>query len=444
MAWSDEQDRLVRPGYLEHLPAADVFAELKRLSQTLTSVHSPYKHVEPVLLHRGEPLINLALGLYGTDEDVYRTLYQFTLEPLRGEEDARLKHGIRVACLSNEALSLANFGMQFPEELVGGEEVRRLLADGTDQELEALVSNPAFDAGMMQSMFSLQPPLSEHPEKRQLNVLHLTARNPRIDIEKGGYESPDREHYAIHKGIFTLLEVAPVDMSWYRVVDNVIRRLDPAQVYAPPRLDHVLGRWRKLRFTNYNGDAVEEKGYYTALSRAEELVCYIAALYGQTYKDGKMAIIGDANSEDVAHRCAWYAHAGLELNEMKAGKERDGNAYVMAACFNSNIMRDPVLKRYFEKRQLNGNLQYLYNKFLKFAQKKYPHIEDAQVEWLRDEKEAEDNGAAANARVLEQIKTTLDQLKALTEKWQSEVQTAAVIAVVVFIIYSVSSWWSGR
>jgi hypothetical protein len=142
MSWADEQERLTQEARLQAASPEEVYRELKNIAQKpLHFVKN--EAVEALLVERNQPLINLALACFGTSEKVYRALYNHSLEPSRDVADATYKHGLRVGCLSNRSVPAANFSIQSPLRLIGQEELYRLIANGDDNELEALLCNPS-------------------------------------------------------------------------------------------------------------------------------------------------------------------------------------------------------------------------------------------------------------------------------------------------------------
>ena len=70
-----------------------VFQELKKLSARTKSDWWSGRNdrLEPILVERNDPLINLALACYGANEEVFKALYKHSLEPAQNEADAHYK-----------------------------------------------------------------------------------------------------------------------------------------------------------------------------------------------------------------------------------------------------------------------------------------------------------------------------------------------------------------
>ena len=57
--------------------------------------------------------------------------------------DERYKRGLRISCLLNQSVPAAHFVFDFPRDLIGPEEIHRVLGAGEDAEAEALICNPS-------------------------------------------------------------------------------------------------------------------------------------------------------------------------------------------------------------------------------------------------------------------------------------------------------------
>src|SRR5262249_2592015 len=158
---------------------------------------------------------------------------------------------------------------------------------------------------------------------------------------------------------------APLHYHWLTVLYDLLDA--PGFQPSPKKIDTVLSHWAKL------DDKVNENsigGHFTLLSLKDEFRCLIAALYGRTYSNNKFA-----DAADVAMRCAYYGNAKLSERQMKAGYDRDGSEYVFAAMYNSNILYDNKLRKFFEQEQLtfHGNLWRRYLRNFELKRKANPY-----------------------------------------------------------------------
>jgi hypothetical protein len=73
-----------------------------------------------------------------------------------------------------------------------------------------------------------------------------------------------RWHYRIHRAIFRLLEIAPVEKHWLHALYSLLGELDFQQVAHPEKINTVLSRWAQLDDSGYEGKPLE--GYFMSLS----------------------------------------------------------------------------------------------------------------------------------------------------------------------------------
>src|SRR5262249_32219217 len=144
MPWGDEQERLTQEARLSVASPEEVLRELKRIAQKpRLELMGRNESMEALLVERNEPLINLGLACYGTSKEVFTALYKHGLEKPADATDERYKRGLRIGCLSNRSVRAAHLLFDFPRDLIGPEEIHRVLAAGEDAEAEALICNPS-------------------------------------------------------------------------------------------------------------------------------------------------------------------------------------------------------------------------------------------------------------------------------------------------------------
>jgi hypothetical protein len=97
------------------------------------------------------------------------------------------------------------------------------------------------------------------------------------------------------------------------------------------------------------------EGYYTALPLRDELRCFIAALYGRGFSNGKSILHGNRNASDVAVRCAYYGKGELTAKDIEAGIEKDGAVFTFAATLNERIHKRRDLRKLMEDEYLHDD-----------------------------------------------------------------------------------------
>jgi hypothetical protein len=370
MPWGEEQERLTQETRLSVASPEEVLRELKHIAQRpRLELMGRNGAIEALLVERNDPLINLGLACYGTSEEVFTALYKHGLAKPADAADERYKLGLRIGCLSNRSVVAAHWVRDFPRQLIGPEEVQRVLAAGEDAEAEALICNPSVSDDLLEELYGHTGAFATLAEERWNHLVYLSRKNERLVTKEDSDDMPDMGHRGIHRAIFRLLEIAPVHNHWLHVLYGLLDQLDFQQVAHPETIEAVLSRWAKL-------DGKME-GYFTSLSLKDEFRCLIAALYGRTFSNNKSAVQGSPSAKDVAMRCAYYGNAQLSAQEMKAGYKRDQGVYVFAAMYNANLFSDSKLRKLFEEDQLgwDGDLLARYLKNFELVRKKRPYLE---------------------------------------------------------------------
>ncbi len=282
-------------------------------------------------MERSEPIINLGLACFGSHKEVYKALYKHGLEVPRDAIDADYKRGLRIGCLSNEFITASHFFFDFPRDLLGPDEVARLLEAAETSELEALLCNPSIADKLLEELYSRTGAFASVPGERWCSLVYLSRKNGRLGSKQDESHDPDLGHYRIHKGIFRLLETAPVDRQWLRVLYGLIDELNFTQVHAPETIKPALDRWATL--DDRNSDGGPSEGYFTALPLKDEFRCLVASLYGRTYSQRKSGVEGSPSDPDVAMRCSYYGNAALTEKEARTGYDRDKEVFVFLAIY---------------------------------------------------------------------------------------------------------------
>jgi hypothetical protein len=409
MPWGDEQERLTQEARLSVASPEEVLRELKRIAQQPGfELMGRDEAIEALLVERNDPLINLGLACYGTNKEVFTALYKHGLEKPADATDERYKRGLRIGCLSNQSVPAAHLAFDFPRDLIGPEEIHRVLAAGEDAEAEALICNPSVSDRLLEELYTRTGAFAALAEERWSTLVYLSRKNKRLVTNEDSDAGPDTGHYAIQRAIFQLLEISPLDKHWLHVLYGLLDALDFLHVAHPAKLESVLARWAQLNDSDHKGEPLE--GYYTLLSLKDEFRCLIAALFGRTWSNSKSTIQGSPSAADVAMRCAYYGNAELSARQMKAGYSRDGSEYVFAVMYNDNLFRSHKLRKFFEQEQLTFQSDDLLRRYLRnfeLKRKKWPFLESFLPSDVRKEAATgkEDSGLKATSMTPQDEKT---------------------------------------
>jgi hypothetical protein len=427
MPWEEEQERLTQEARLSVASPEEVLPELKRIAQKPRfELMGRDEAMEALLVERGHPLINLGLACYGTSKEVLAALYKHGLEKPADAADERYKRGLRIGCLSNRSVPAAHFVLDFPCQLIGPEEIHRVLAAGDDAEAEALICNPSVSDELLEELYKRTGAFATLAEERWRRLIYLSRKNERLVTKEDTDDMPDMGHYRIHHAIFHLLETAPVHNHWLHVLYGLLDQLDFLQVAHPETIETVLSRWTKL------DDKME--GYFTSLSLKDEFRCLIAALYGRTWSNSKSAVQGSPSAKDAAMRCAYYGNAQLSAQEMKAGYSRDQGVYVFATMYNDNLFSNSKLRKLFEEEQLGwgGDLSARYLKNFELVRKERPYLESFLPNDVRTEAAATKNGAVDEKAIARAVETAVNKI---ATKISQQIYIALLVIAGIYLVY---------
>jgi hypothetical protein len=442
MPWGEEQERLTQEARLSVASPEEVLLELKRVAQKSRGElwGRDNEAIEALLVERNDRLINLGLACYGTSKEVFTALYKHGLGKPADAADERYRRGLRIGCLSNR--SVAHRVFHFPQQLIGPEEIQRIVAAGDDAEAEALICNPSVSDRLLEGLYERTGAFANVAEERWASLIYLSRKNERLVTNEDSDDMPDTGHYSIHRAIFRLLEIAPVEKHWLHVLYDLLDQLDFQQVAHPERIDNVLSRWAQLDDSVHEGKPLE--GHFTSLSLKDEFRCLIAALYGCTFSNNKIAVQGSPSSRDVALRCAYYGNAELSERAMKAGYARDWGVYVFAVMYNNNLFKHK-LRKFFEEKQLAGSdLTARYLKNFELKRKEWPFLESFLSSDAREEAATGKDSRSETKSITAQDEKTIERavergvdvgLRKFAAEIFGSIYKVILVLVVAYLVY---------
>ena len=433
MSWDDEQSKRIEGARLLLSSPDVVFQELKAISKQVRK-HvlwtSESETLEPILVERGVPLINLGLACYGTNKDTFKALYRHGIEPPSDAADEAYRRGLRIGCLSNVTIQKAHWVYDFPRDLLGEDEIQRILADAEFVEAETLICNPEISDDLLGQLYRREGPFAELADERLAQLVSSSGKNERLNTNEDDDHSPDLGHYRIHDAILQLVDTAPVNPRWMWALYTLLGSLNPSHVARTERLESILARWNSLVITDHDGN-IHEGLFASNISLADEFRCLIAALYGTGLKKPELQMA--SKSSDVALRAACYANGDLTVGDMKTGLERDKGMFIYAAMYNSGIIFHREQRKFLED-SLSNEWRSKFRRHVEFIRKQYRYIEEYTPESYEDNPQDD----LVSPR-LGRIELATNELREKIEAVDSRVQhfltsliTAAVVAATAF------------
>ena len=282
-------------------------------------------------------------------------------------------------------------------------------------------------------------------KKRRTHLIHVAAKNARINTDESDDEGPDLDHYQIHRAITRCFETAPVTQLWFWALFTVLGNIDRYQVSRIANIEAALNRWKDFEIYDGKGDEKKptEGHFIGGLTLADEFRCMFTSVFGSE---------GDIKAAEKCDylplRCVYYSNAKMGINEMKAGNERDKGAYALAAAFNSNIALARDKRRFFEEEQLqlySDHIVRIYKRNIDFLRQTYRWMPALFAEDEEDKSErAEIDEYRRNEesdRRLERIETETTALRSKVEWIARKLSSFQSMVIVVAIIYLAFSFF---
>src|SRR6266404_1239148 len=379
VAWDNKTPNSVTTARLLNSPAIAVYEELKGLAADTDAYLWRDDKIEEALLQRNDPLVTLGLAQYGASDKVAAVIYK------RGcatSGDLHFNKALRLGVLGNSLvhrriLAKHTFGVVPDEDILAFINTE----EGTD-ELHAIVIN-AGAKKFLDKLYNAEKPYDNIPEEKYLRAVFWSHRNPAINEDESSVDGPDMDAWGVQKGIKRLMQMLPVTEFGLQTAYWLLHAVDPRQAGSfDEDPTPMFSRWQPLQLSEdfkkyHEGDA-------PALDLKDEFLVMLAAVYGwysEKTPDKKTKIIymGSADSADLLLRCAWYSNERkCTPEQMQAGYDRDGDAFVVAAMYNDMIFWD-TKKRAMLEGFIRGRLIHRYRRRCEQIKKKHPEFGLAPV-----------------------------------------------------------------
>jgi hypothetical protein len=99
----------------------------------------------------------------------------------------------------------------FPRDLIGPDDLHRVLTNGDDRELDALLCNPSLSDKLLEELYRHTNAFASIPEERWSMLVYVSRKNERLRTKDNEDDMPDMGYYSIHRAIFQLLEIVPLE-----------------------------------------------------------------------------------------------------------------------------------------------------------------------------------------------------------------------------------------
>jgi hypothetical protein len=228
-----------------------------------------------------------------------------------------------------------------------------------------------------------------------------------------------------------LVETAPINPRWMSALYHLLDTLNPEHAARTECLEPTLSRWKDVMIVGHDGK-VREGLFAHSISFADEFRCLIAGLYGAGVEKSKLQLA--SKSEDVAKRAVYYANGNLTANDMKAGVERDSDAFIYSAMYNGSIIIDREKRQLFES-MLSDESKPRYLKLVNFARQRYrSFFQDFIADSVENtpQQDANEASLAMIEAAIRMLSQKVDKIAARFQQFQSWFLVAAIAVAIGF------------
>lgn len=295
------------------------------------------EEIESALLNVGNPLVELAVAQYGTNQDALAKLWVRTEQ----SPDKHIGHirALRLAILANQNVGVSlSFGTSLIT-VIGIDAFPAFVEQASDEELNAMGQNPRL--AFFEALYEKTGSFESLSDERWRQVITATTGNSRL-LEKfkdrddrDGYR--EYHHNCVHSAIYKLPARVPVTQEWAITLAWLLEKTLPELPFKTTveDIDATMARWRAPLFEK----PADDKFHIDPCA-------FLRTYYGRLYFSYsiKKPIEMLLTSDDQATRCVAYAWCELTPEQIKAGAEKDKDEFLFWACSNKNLCQSEIVR----------------------------------------------------------------------------------------------------
>lgn len=320
--------------------------------------------LEEALLFRNDPLIELGLARFCISDNVGRRLFTKSIDYDRAGVSKSHARAIRMGLLYNQWIMF--------DGVLEDDEIDDLLERAAKEELAAICENPnpSGKSLLLPLIEKIANKSSNLSDEKKLTAISALAKNNNFSDSKSFDNHVDLIIYDVRKSLWGLVKTLPVEKAWASALTELLYNLKPIyRVFSFEEIIELSERWRP--------DS-ERKNKIKHLSSFGVVRQNIGAIAFHSNYDEAETLI---NNDDIALRCAAYAHAELTPALIRSAYELDGRVVLEYLLENnrawSSIEKREVIKSIMSTEDYTYSFAELENKWAKshplyFASNDYP------------------------------------------------------------------------
>ncbi|SER84680.1 hypothetical protein SAMN04244573_04442 [Azotobacter beijerinckii] len=281
--------------------------------------------LEEALLLRNDPLIEIGLARFCINENVARKLFAKSIDYDRAGVSKSHARSIRIGLLYNQWIM---FG-----ECLGGDEIDDLLENATKEELAAICENPnpSDDSLLLALIEKVASKSSSLSDEKKVAVIYALSKNKIFSASvRFGELNDEINVYRTLEALWGLVKTLPAEKVFAAALVDFLYNLEPIrEVFSFDEIMEICERWKP------DSERVHHSKY---LTNFELVRVYIAKnAFHSKYVEAETLL----NNNDIALRCAAYAHVELTPDLIRGAYELDGGKVLDYISENKSAWSSP-------------------------------------------------------------------------------------------------------
>jgi hypothetical protein len=360
MSWRGEKSESFREIEARVAPINTLISVLESYSQEikngslrfeLLTPSGANKDFEKAIFERNDRYLDLLLAECVTDWGLARDLWHRSLA-VEGSDPAyslvlreQLLGGVSGLAMIQKSRSNINNSGQLCDLAA------HLSKDSISEECVAILKNPNARR-ILPKLFSREDEFACIQDEMYVHFVRIAIENSGLNIDNSSTEGPDLTQMKLESSICNLLNSVEPSRDWLVTLEALFLQLDPS-VYYLSGLDfkRFIQIWRDflIPLEKYEEDIEwsPNKGFYTTLTAAQEMVSiFVAKFGGAMFAPSEVRFSTALASNDFVLQASFFGNreiSAAELDKLVLGPANFGDISFWL-CFNKMVVLDELCR----------------------------------------------------------------------------------------------------
>ncbi len=391
---------------------------------------------EQAVFRRQDPYLNLILAGAVKATQTTIDLWRWAESPDRSADYTK---AVRHEILSGPgALAVLKSKSFFTPKHEGVLDLADLLCTKpVPEEAELVLKNPFFK-GWMSQIFKRDGSFSRIEKDDLLWIAGICSENPAFNTDDSDNEHPDLRHWDLNRHIFDLLQSTPASEENLWPIDTIVRNMQRA-AFNPSEgflLSDFCNRWLEFDHSEKNQDEDKylKSGYYTSLSKTQEMLATFCAKFGgPLIKERKLSLDQAIKESDICIKAAYFGLTNFSRLDLEKIIELYEHDLTYLLLWNPSAFYSDHTRELLREAVEDSDISWLFKQQVAYLRRLKPHLFEGYIDAISSEKT--DEKIADAGEQIQKISQQMSQLMQTFAGLKEQLRTVGYFAVVVLIVW---------